>query len=74
MTAQHAKPSVIIGIPCYNEADRLAVETLVAFQPPGQTLSRPYPRLFGDVHGVWQGRALRMHVSMLGPDLQLSAR
>jgi hypothetical protein len=30
MTAQHARPSIIIGIPCYNEADRLAVETLVA--------------------------------------------
>jgi glycosyltransferase involved in cell wall biosynthesis len=34
VTAQHAKPSVIIGIPCYNEADRLAVETLIAFQLP----------------------------------------
>jgi dolichyl-phosphate beta-glucosyltransferase len=34
VTAQYAMPSVIIVIPCYNEADRLAVETLVAFQLP----------------------------------------
>src|SRR2546426_2684393 len=34
MTAQQATPSVILVIPCYNEADRLAVETLVAFWLP----------------------------------------
>jgi len=29
-------PTVIIVIPCYNEADRLAVDTFVDFRPPGR--------------------------------------